>query len=153
MYDGVSKSFRIGHLERELQMVQFSATMCSCIAILWVSLVSFADITLCVASQRVFVVVYFVIVSVRKLLDTPLYIFVHVCMQVCKNYIHVIVHALFTLFVFRISVTKNWQESDKQSRCAISWHSWDPCFLATCFQLIAETWLTDNRYEEQFKLD
>jgi hypothetical protein len=49
-----------------------SATRCSCIAILWVSLVSFAAITLCVASQRVFIViVYFVIVSVRKLLDIP----------------------------------------------------------------------------------
>jgi hypothetical protein len=34
--------------------------------------VSFAAITLCIASQRVFiVVVYFVIDSVRKLLDTP----------------------------------------------------------------------------------
>jgi hypothetical protein len=39
--------------------------------------VSFAAITLCVASQRVFivvVVVYFVIDSVRKLLDTPLHV-------------------------------------------------------------------------------
>jgi len=42
--------------------------------------VSFATITLCVASQRVFVVVvvvvvvYFVIDSVRKLLDTPSYV-------------------------------------------------------------------------------
>jgi hypothetical protein len=37
--------------------------------------VSFAAITLCVASQRVFIVViaYFVIDSVRKLLDTPSY--------------------------------------------------------------------------------
>jgi hypothetical protein len=44
------------------------------IAISWVSLVSFAAITLYVASQRVFVVlVYFIIDSVRKLLDTPLY--------------------------------------------------------------------------------
>jgi hypothetical protein len=36
---------------------------------------SFAAITLCVASQQVFifVVVYFVIDSVRKLLDTPSY--------------------------------------------------------------------------------
>jgi hypothetical protein len=35
--------------------------------------VSFAAITLCVASQRVFIVVslYFAIDSVRKLLDTP----------------------------------------------------------------------------------
>jgi hypothetical protein len=37
--------------------------------------VTFAAITLCVASQRVFVVVYFVIDSVRKLLVTPSYIF------------------------------------------------------------------------------
>jgi hypothetical protein len=39
--------------------------------------VSFAAITLRVASQRVFiVVVYFVIDSVRKLLDTPSYIYI-----------------------------------------------------------------------------
>jgi hypothetical protein len=54
---GVSKSFRTGRLERELQMVQTSATRCSCIAILWINLVSFAAITLCVASQQVFIVV------------------------------------------------------------------------------------------------
>jgi hypothetical protein len=37
--------------------------------------VSFAAITLCVASQRVFIAVgYFVIDSVRKLLDTPSYV-------------------------------------------------------------------------------
>jgi hypothetical protein len=67
-YEGVSKSFRTGRLERELQIVQLSATRCSCIAILWVSLASFAAITLCVDSQRVFIVVivYFVIDSVRK---------------------------------------------------------------------------------------
>jgi hypothetical protein len=35
--------------------------------------VSFAAITLHVASQRVFIVVYFVVDSVRKLLDTPSY--------------------------------------------------------------------------------
>jgi hypothetical protein len=35
--------------------------------------VSFAAITLCVASQRVFIVVYFVIDSVRKLLGTSSY--------------------------------------------------------------------------------
>jgi hypothetical protein len=56
-YQGVSKSVRTGRLERELQMVQLSATKCNCIAISWVSLVSFAAITLCVASQRVFIVV------------------------------------------------------------------------------------------------
>jgi hypothetical protein len=52
-----------------------SATSCSCIAILWVSLVSFAAITLYVASQRVFIVFccLFHYDSVRKLLDTPSY--------------------------------------------------------------------------------
>jgi len=54
-------------------MVQLSATRCSSIAVLWVNLVSFAAITLWVASQGVFIVVsvYFVMDSVRKLLDTP----------------------------------------------------------------------------------
>jgi hypothetical protein len=54
MGESLSKSFRTGLLERELQMVQLYASRCSCIAILWVSLVSFAAITLCVASQRMF---------------------------------------------------------------------------------------------------
>jgi hypothetical protein len=73
-YEGVSISFRTCRLERELQIVQLSVTKCSCMAILCVSPVSFAAITLCVASQRVFnVVVYFVIDSIRKLLDTPSY--------------------------------------------------------------------------------
>jgi len=73
IYEVVSKSFRTGRIERELQMVQLSATRCSCFAILRVSLVSFAAITLCVASQRVFIVtvVQFVIDAVRKLLDIP----------------------------------------------------------------------------------
>jgi hypothetical protein len=56
------KSFRTGRLERELQMVQLSATLCSCIAILWVSLVSFVAITLWRGRQLVIpkVNVYFV---------------------------------------------------------------------------------------------
>jgi len=64
-------------VERELQVVQLSATRCSCIAILWVSLASFAAITFCVASQRVFILVngIFRYDSVRKLLDTPSYVF------------------------------------------------------------------------------
>jgi hypothetical protein len=33
-YEGVSISFWTGHLKQELQMVQLSATRCSCIAIL-----------------------------------------------------------------------------------------------------------------------
>jgi hypothetical protein len=55
-------------------MVRLSATKRSCIAILCVSLVSFTAIIVCVASQQVFIVViYFVIDSVRKLVDTPSY--------------------------------------------------------------------------------
>jgi hypothetical protein len=75
MYEGVSRSFRTGRLGRELQMVQISATRCSYIAILWASLVSFPAITLHVASQWRFIVVYFVIDSVRKLMHTPSYEF------------------------------------------------------------------------------
>jgi hypothetical protein len=52
-YERVSKRFRTGRLERKLQMVKLSATRYSCIAILWVILVSFAAISLCIASQRV----------------------------------------------------------------------------------------------------
>jgi uncharacterized membrane protein YjdF len=33
-YERISKSFRTGSLERELQMIQLSAIRCSCIAIL-----------------------------------------------------------------------------------------------------------------------
>jgi len=75
LYEGVSKSLRTGRLERELHIVQLSATAYSCIAILWVILVSFAAITVHVASQRVFIVVsvFFVIDLVRKLLVTPSY--------------------------------------------------------------------------------
>jgi len=71
-YKGVSRSFQTGHLEQELQMVQFSATRCSCITILWVSLVSFSTMTVFVASQVFIIVVYYVIDSVQKLLDTSL---------------------------------------------------------------------------------
>jgi hypothetical protein len=51
-FEGVSISFRTGRLERELQMVQLPVTRCSCIAILWVSLVSFAP--LCCFSTSVY---------------------------------------------------------------------------------------------------
>jgi hypothetical protein len=75
IYEAVSRSFRTDRLERETQIVQLSATRCSCIDILWVSLVSSVAITLCVAPQRVIpkISVYFVIDSVRKLLNTPSY--------------------------------------------------------------------------------
>jgi hypothetical protein len=56
-------------------MVQLSATRCICIAILWVIVVSFTAITFCAASRVLIVVsIYFVIDSVRKLMDTPSYI-------------------------------------------------------------------------------
>jgi hypothetical protein len=58
IFEVVSKSFRTGRLERELQMIQLSATRCSYIAILWVSLVSFTSIILWVASQQVSIVVF-----------------------------------------------------------------------------------------------
>jgi hypothetical protein len=72
-YEGVSKRFRTGRLEPELQMLQLPATRCSCIAILWVSLVSFAAITLYVSSQRVIpkVYIYFVNDSIRKIWINP----------------------------------------------------------------------------------
>jgi hypothetical protein len=60
----VPKSFWTGRLELELQMVQLSAIKFSCIAILWVSLVSYAAITLCVASQLVFISIIIVIIVV-----------------------------------------------------------------------------------------
>jgi hypothetical protein len=50
---------------------------------LWVSLVSFAAITLCVASQRVFIVVSFVIDSVRKFwIHTHIYIYIYIYIYV-----------------------------------------------------------------------
>jgi hypothetical protein len=58
-----------------MQNVQLSAARYSYIAILWVSLVGFAAVTLCIASQRMFIVVsvYFISNSVRKRLDTTSY--------------------------------------------------------------------------------
>jgi hypothetical protein len=47
-------------------MVQLSATRRSCIAILFVSLVSFAAITLCVASQPVFVFLLYISLSTQS---------------------------------------------------------------------------------------
>jgi hypothetical protein len=46
-----------------MHMVQHCATRCSCIAILWVSLVSFAAITLCIGSRRVFIVVFYFVMT------------------------------------------------------------------------------------------
>jgi hypothetical protein len=86
-YKGISKSFQTGCMEWELQILQLSATKCSCIAVLWISLVSFVAITLCVASQWAFIIiiiVYFVIDSVWKLLDTPSY---HWCIVIFEHLI------------------------------------------------------------------
>jgi hypothetical protein len=75
-YECVSKSFRTGCVERELQMVQISATRYSCIAILRVSLMSFAAITLCLSSQRGF------------LLLLPLFLFILLSTQSGNFWIH-----------------------------------------------------------------
>jgi hypothetical protein len=105
-YEGVSKSFRTGRLEREMQMAQLSATRSNCITILWVSLVSFAAITLCVASERVFVVVvvYFVIDSDRKLLDissyTHTHTHTHTQTHTCiHTYIYTYMHAYIQTYI------------------------------------------------------
>jgi hypothetical protein len=71
-YECVSTSFRTGRLVRELQMVQLSVIRCSCIGILWVSLVGFAAITLCVASQRAFIVVVVVVIIIIVVVITLL---------------------------------------------------------------------------------
>jgi hypothetical protein len=67
---------------------KLSATRCSCMTILWVSLVSFAAITLCVAS-RVFIVVYFVIDSVR---NTPSCVCVCVCIYIYSVCVYIHTH-------------------------------------------------------------
>jgi hypothetical protein len=87
---GVSENLRTGCLERELQTVQLSTTRCSCIATLWVSVVSFAAITLWTGQQRVTpkVSVHFFIDSVRKLLDSHSYAYVY--------YIHTYIHTYIT---------------------------------------------------------
>jgi hypothetical protein len=105
IYEGVSRSLLPCRLERELQILQLSATVCSYIAVLWASVVSFAAITLCVTSQRVFIVVsvYFVIDSVRKLLDTPSYVSIWVSN---KLYLIFCVPASLIL-AFRYSLTFN----------------------------------------------
>jgi hypothetical protein len=70
IYEGVSKSFRTGLLEQE-QIVQLSTARCRGIAILSVSLVSCAAVTLCIVTQQVLIFVdYFFIDSVQKILDT-----------------------------------------------------------------------------------
>jgi hypothetical protein len=120
-YEGVSKSFRTGRLEWELQMVELSTTRCSCIAILWVSLVSFAAITLCFASQRVFIVVYFVIDTVRKLLYTPC---MYGYMEMCAGIRH---RGLFQSTMVSLS---DWNETIWTQRtqtsayCSHSSHVW-----------------------------
>jgi hypothetical protein len=81
-------------------MVQLSATRCSCIVILCVSLVSFAAITLCVAF--IVVSVYFVIDSVRKPLDTPHIDFMNILLKaLCTDSRDVAVGLLLLLLRIR----------------------------------------------------
>jgi hypothetical protein len=106
IYGGLSKSFRTGHPERELQMIEISATRCSCVAILWVSLVSFAAITRCVAYERVFIVsVYFFIDPVRKLWDTTSCVCVFVCIH-CQTEMMTIIIIIIIIIIISIFINK-----------------------------------------------
>jgi hypothetical protein len=60
------------------QMLQLFTTRCSCIAILWVSLVSFAAVTLRVSSQRVF------IVNSLSIQSENLWIY----LRICSSWLH-----------------------------------------------------------------
>jgi hypothetical protein len=68
LYEGVSRSFRTGRLERELQTVQLSASY---------FVIQPSEFCchnrLCYFSMSIVVSIYFVIDSVRKLSDTPSY--------------------------------------------------------------------------------
>jgi hypothetical protein len=76
-------------------MVQLSATSFSCVAILSISLVSFAAISLCVASERVFACCFYsVIFSVRKLLDTPSY-YIALIRELCLYTIFTLIDNIF----------------------------------------------------------
>jgi hypothetical protein len=95
-YDGVSKRFRTSNLERELQMVQLSATRCSFIDILLVSLVSFTDNPLCCFSMSVYCC-YFLIDSVRKLLDTHSYNHIYIYIQL--THVHTYIHTYIQTYI------------------------------------------------------
>jgi hypothetical protein len=102
IYEDVSKSFRTGRLERELQMVQLSW-----IAILWVSLVSIAAITLCVASQRVFCSC---LLHYRLSPETFGHTLAHVCVLV-YTYTYACIHTYINTYIhththIHISVVK-----------------------------------------------
>jgi len=98
--EGVSTSFQTGRLEWELQMLQLSATICSCITILWVSLVSLFVITLSVTSQRLFiVVVYFVMTQSRNFWIHPHTTLLPVCNYWLMNSISCIIcRYIYNLF-------------------------------------------------------
>jgi hypothetical protein len=78
--------------------------------------VSFAAITLCVASQRVFIVVsvYFVIDSVRKLLDTPSYNSPHSQLSQCSRSFAYFQYPM--LFFRRVGSTGEWVPEDLSPR-------------------------------------
>jgi hypothetical protein len=76
---GCNQNFRTGRLGRELKIVQLSATRCSCTAILWVSLVSFAAITfLCCFSTSIYCCCWF-----RYWLSPETFGYILVCVHVC----------------------------------------------------------------------
>jgi hypothetical protein len=103
-YEGVSKSFRTSRLERELQMIQLSATRCSCIAILCDNPVRFAAITVCVASEQVFIFlsVHFVMTQ-----SGNFWIQLHISSVLCP-------HPKFVFFLYSDrNISQLWKGTDK----------------------------------------
>jgi hypothetical protein len=97
-------------------MVELSATRCSCIAILWGSLVSFAAITFCVASQPVFTVsLYFVIDSVRKVLDATSY-------NVLQNCVYPDMNKRSEVWTLRKEQQKRDNRNKISNKCVLLFH-------------------------------
>jgi hypothetical protein len=85
-YEGASKNLRIGRLERGQQMVQLSATMYSCIAIVSQYSEFCPHNPLCHFSMSVYYCCLFHYDSVRKLLDIPSYVYnMYVRMYICES--------------------------------------------------------------------
>jgi hypothetical protein len=103
----VSKSFRTGRLERELQLVQISATRCNCIAVWWVLLPN----PLCCFLTSVCCCCccccccWFRYDPVRKLLDTPSYTHTHTHTHI---YIHAHMEQVYTVRVRSWNLGSRW---------------------------------------------
>jgi hypothetical protein len=127
IYKGVSKNFWTGSLVQELQMVQLLATRCSCITISWVSLVSFATIILCVASQQMFVVFILLLTQSKTFVYTltyevslqPWFLFILRCLvKYIPNFTANSAIEVISLF----GVSSQWQSSFTQKLQTLTTH-------------------------------